>query len=126
MTGILVEMHLTEATIRTANDSISRLNDTTDLRIRFAEVFRKYDVTPADFNISLNYYIEHIDLLDNIYTDVISQLTETETKLQEQLSKQTNALLNKNQKENLINNPWYRALHWKEIQLHYFDPSVHP
>ena len=58
MADLLVDIHLTEATLRIANDSIARLNDTTDLRIRFAQVFRKNDVEPDDFNISLNYYIK--------------------------------------------------------------------
>jgi len=125
MTGILVEMHLTEATVRTANDSILRLNDTTGLQIRYAEVFRKYEVSPADFNTSLNYYIERIDLLDKIYTDVITQISELEVQYQEQLSKQTNAFVNKYKKANPVDNPWYRTLQKGEIKIQYFDPLIY-
>ena len=46
MIDVLVDIHLTEATLNIANDSISRLNDTTQLRIRYAQVFLKNDIDP--------------------------------------------------------------------------------
>ncbi len=114
MTDVLVDMHLTEATLRAANDSISRLNDTTDLRIRFSEVFRKNDVTPDEFNVSLNYYLEQIDVLDKIYSEVIIRLTEIEATLQQQSNKQNRAFINRNNPladTIRYSNPWYRTLH---------------
>lgn len=83
MTEILVDMHLTEATLRIINDTLAKINDTTYLRSRFAEVFRKHDVAPGRFTKSLTYYIKHIELLDKIYGGVIGRLTEIETSLQE-------------------------------------------
>lgn len=121
MTNILVDMHLTEATLRSANDSILKLNDTTQLRIRYAEVFRKHKIRPEDFNMSLNYYIERIDILDNIYTNVINQLTVIETNFQELLNKQTLAAADSANRTNPFNNTWYRTLYKGEIKNQYFD-----
>ena len=64
MVSVLVDIHLTEATLRLANDSITRLNDTNDIRIRFAQVFKKHDIQPDDFNQSLTFYLEHIEELE--------------------------------------------------------------
>lgn len=130
MIDILIDIHLTEATLRIANDSISRLNDTTDLRRRFAQVFKKNDVSPDDFNASLNYYIQHIEELDKIYVEVINRLTVQEANLLPKpagILKQTNrnALTRGNP---ALKNPWYRSLNktveTEEIQ--YFDPLIYP
>jgi phage-related protein len=129
MTDILVDMNLTEASVRAANDSISRLNDTTDLRIRFAEVFRKHDVTPDEFNISLNYYLEQIDELDKIYSEVISRLSLQEANLQQMANKKPYAFVkggNKGIDSTAMKNPWYRTLNFTDQpwQSQYFDPLV--
>ena len=129
MTDLLVDMHLTEATVRAANDSISRLNDTTDLRIRFAEVFRENDVTPDDFNKSLRYYMEQIDELDKIYSEVISRLTLLETNLQQLANKKPYAF-GETEKSPVdtasLKNPWYRSLvkPFHTRQPDYFDPLI--
>lgn len=131
MADILVDIHITEATLRVFNDSISRLSDTSALRMRFAEVFRKHDVTPDEFNISLNYYIEHIEILDNIYTDVINRLSEQELQLTPKNtgpSKPAKRALTAADK----NNAWLKSLLKPEPNPHiyYFDtiqyPVVHP
>jgi len=83
MTDLLVEIHLTEAAFRMPNDSLSRLSDSIYLQSCFAEVFRKQNVKPDRFSQSLNYYVQHIEQLDEIYGEVISRLTEIETSLQE-------------------------------------------
>jgi hypothetical protein len=131
MVDILIDIHLTEATIRIANDSIGRLNDTTDLRKRFARVFSKNDVNPDQFNSSLNYYLEHIELLDNIYKDVIARLSEMDAALQ-QIKPDTNPDKLKGpykiRKISTMNNPWFRTLHVPDEPqgIIYFPPSVYP
>lgn len=125
MTDILVDMHITEATLRASNDSILRLNDTAQLKIRYAEVFRKHEISPEDFNMSLNFYIERIDILDNIYTDVITQLTELEASYQEQVNKQS-LTDPKNKNINSLTNPWYRTIYIGEIKTQYFDSIPNP
>ncbi len=131
MTDLLVDIHLTEATLRIANDSIARLNDTTDMRTRFAEVFRKNDVDPDDFNISLKYYLEHIEVLDKIYTEVISRLSEMEANLMQKTTNPVSDKMNRTSKLQQIspvNNPWFRTLYkpGQKLPVRYFSPEVYP
>ncbi len=132
MINILVDIHLTEATLRISNDSLSRKNDTTDQRIRFAHVFRKHDINPDDFNKSMDYYLEHIELLDNIYKEVINRLTEMEATLQ---PKATTPAVGKNLNANEIKpstvqmkNRWFLTLYKpsEPEQVQYFSQDKYP
>lgn len=130
MIDVLVDIHLTEATLRIANDSLARLTDTTNLRIRFAQVFRKHDINPDDFNNSLDYYIEHIEELDKIYVEVINRLTEMEANLQQKPDKTLNNTkkLTPDQVRILNKNPWFRSLNkdYKPEEIQYFDSVKYP
>ena len=131
MIDILVDMHLTAATLRISNDSLIRLNDTTDQRIRFAHIFRKYDISPADFNASLNYYLEHIETLDKIYVEVINRLTELEAALQSiPLAAAANKPFNNEiaPDEAQLSNPWFNTLYkpTKPASIHYFSQKIYP
>jgi len=131
MIEILVDIHLTEATLRVGNDSVARLKDTTELRTRFAEAFRKNKVEPDDFNQSLNYYLEHIEQLDKIYTEVISRLSEMEAMLQQKTSEPVAGKMNRISKPGKItpvNNPWFRTLYKPEQPqpVQYFSPEIYP
>lgn len=131
MTDVLIDIHLTEAIIRVGNDSLTKLNDTTDIRNRFAQVFRKHDVEPDEFNKSLNYYIRHIELLDIIYVEVINRLTEMEANLQQKTSIPQGAMGNRGKPGQLpasLNNQWYRMLNKVEepVEIQYFDSTKYP
>ncbi|MFZ4546552.1 MAG: DUF4296 domain-containing protein [Bacteroidales bacterium] len=130
MVDLLVDMHLTEASLKMASDSTSKLNDTTGVRQRFAQVFKKHDVEPDRFNKSLNYYIEHIEDLNKIYSEVIVKLTELDA---QQTAKSTPALnakypaSNRHSKANRAN-PWYRTLdkNCEPVEFQYFDNDKYP
>lgn len=131
MIDILVDIHLTEATLRMANDSVARLNDTTELRNRFAQVFRKHDVDPDDFNTSLNYYIQHIEQLDKIYVEVINRLTEMEAGLLQKTTKPPGGIYKRprtGQNPAQLNNPWYKSMNKidEPAEIHYFDSTRYP
>ena len=123
MTDVLVDIQLTEATLKIGNDSIFVKSDTSSLRERFAEVFKKHDVDPDDFNASLNYYLQHIEELDQIYVEVINRLTELEATLVPKISADGN--YNKSLNNGMIDlrNPWQRALGktFKPAETKYFD-----
>ena len=121
MTDMLVDIQLTEAVLKTVDDSISRNMDTTGLRIRFAGVFKKHNIDPDDFNNSLNYYLEHIEDLDKIYVEVINRLTELEATLVPLARPDSNRPTGSPD----LNNPWQRALDrtQKSLEFQYFDGS---
>ena len=130
MVDLLVDIHLTEATLKMANDSISRLDDTTGIRQRFAQVFKKHDINPDKFNNSLNYYIEHIEDLNKIYSEVIVKLTEMDARLTAKTvasSESNNPVVGRHSKANMAN-PWYRTLNKnpEPIEFQYFDFDKYP
>lgn len=131
MVKLLVDIHLAEATLRISNDSVNRLNDTAYIRVQYAQVFRKNDVTPDAFNKSLKYYMQHIEMLDKIYTEVISKLSEMEAELQQKTLPAINAFgKNKEIVPNYtqLRNPWFKTLYKpsKPIELHYFSLTLYP
>jgi len=127
MVDILVDIHLTEASLIVANDSIARLNDTLQLRSRFAQVFVKQDVNPDDFNSSLTYYLEHIEDLDKIYKEVIKKLTELEATLQPKTAPSLNRF-NPDQKKILMRNLWYKAMNKSKEpeEIQYINLMIYP
>lgn len=127
MVDILVDIHIQEASLTIANDSIARLNDTSQLRIRFATVFIKNGISPDDFNSSLTYYLEHIEELDKIYKEVIKRLTELEATMQPKTVASLNRF-NPDQERILMRNVWYKSMNkTNELEvIQYFNPSVYP
>jgi len=130
MTDVLVDISLTEATLKIANDSLARVNDTTEMRKRFAEVFRKYNIEPDDFNTSLTYYLKHIDELDKIYVEVINRLTAMEAALMPLAGPDIGSAnrLSPGQFRDAYKNPWYRSMNKKvePVEIQYFDPARYP
>jgi hypothetical protein len=128
MTEVLVDIHLAEATLRIANDSIARKNDTADLRERFAQVFRKHDVTPDEFNSSLNYYLEHVEILQNIYNEVIARLLVMESGLIQNQSKPTFMGKMFKPSASQLKNKWFRTLYkpGQKLEIQYFIPELYP
>ena len=122
MTDVLVDIQLTEATLKIADDSLLRISDTTELRNRFAEVFKKNDVDPDDFNASLNYYLVHIEELDQIYVEVINRLTALEASLVPKMKPDANGSYTGMTDPG---NPWQRIMNKSNqpIEFQYFDSS---
>lgn len=127
MTEVLVDIHLTEAALKVANDSLARLNDTTKIRILFANVFEKHDVDPDDFNSSLDYYLQHIDELDKIYVEVINRLTELDATLQPKPVKVATSPT-AGRRQNLNKNIWFKAMNGitEPEEIFYFGPMQYP
>ena len=130
MVDMLVDINLTEASLKIGSDTTGRgITDTTNMRIRFAEVFRKHDVDPDDFNTSLIYYLEHIDDLDKIYAEVITRLTTLEATLREEPG-HGNGPVNASggPMGNPYNNPWFKTLmkNPQPGEIQYFSPAIYP
>jgi hypothetical protein len=124
MVDMLVDMHITEATVKFGVDSIEHAIDTTESRNRFAEVFRNHNVKPEEFNQSMNYYLEHVEELDKIYSEVISRLTEIDAKLVP-VNKQTVASINGSNK--IFSSPWFPASQAVDLKgkNQYFDHDIY-
>jgi len=125
MVDVLVDIHLTESTLKIVNDTSARLNDTTYLRTRFAKVFNKHVVDPDDFTASLDYYMKHIEDLDKIYTEVINRLTELEATLQ---PKSAESIANTGRIRPGQNNIWFRSMYkiTEPVEIQYFSPLLYP
>ncbi len=128
MIDVLVDINLTEAALKTGDDSIARKGDTTELRERFAEVFKKNDIEPDRFNNSLNYYLKHIDELDKIYVEVINRLTALEATLIPKPLPESNRL-NKSGTgygSAAYMNPWFRSMNKmpEPEEIQYFDSHI--
>jgi hypothetical protein len=82
MTSLLMDMQITEVKFRQLNPNLT-LNDTTRNYYRFGyvDLFKKHETTPANFRLSMEYYSKRPDILNEIYNDVISNLTEIDAKL---------------------------------------------
>ncbi len=80
---LLVDLHLTDASLK-LNESSSQ---TGEIRLyyskAFAPVFKKHETTPAVFENSMKWYSRNIDELALIYTEVITRLStlEAETRI---------------------------------------------
>ncbi len=81
MIPLLVDIHITEASLK--------LNQTTilpkDIKLyyssSYAPVFKKHKISPGQFDHSLQWYTWHINQLDEIYTEVITRLSKLETQV---------------------------------------------
>jgi hypothetical protein len=82
MTNIMIDIHLEEAILRSGKRPVIKTDMRSYARSEYLKVFANHGVTPADFNRSLDYYLLHVEDLDEIYTDVISRLEEMEAETQ--------------------------------------------
>lgn len=72
MIEFLTDLQLSEAAIRSVQDPSA--TDSTQRRLFFYDLYKKHDITPSDFNASLNYYLLKVNELDEIYDEVIANL----------------------------------------------------
>jgi hypothetical protein len=71
MGRVITDVHLQEAeqSIRTLPDSTSKIP------INFQKVFEKDTITKQQYEESLTFYIDHPQLLDSVYTQVLNELS---------------------------------------------------
>lgn len=124
MVDVLVDMHITEATVKFGVDSTSHAVDTTEARNRFAEVFRNHSIKPEEFNTSLNYYLEHVEEMDKIYADVINKLTEIDVKLVPVNKQVVTSIIGSNKN---FSSPWFPTSQGVDLKgkNQYFDQGIY-
>ena len=71
MTEVITDIHLAEAeaSIRTFPDSTSKE------KLSFQKIFQKHSVTKKQYDESLQFYMEHPEILDTVYDNVLNELS---------------------------------------------------
>lgn len=91
MIDLLVDINIAEASLRYGNVQHTMTGDSTYQKSLYLEVFEKNKVKPDDFQKSLDYYSEHVDELNSIYTAVVEKLSSMQAELQGQKSGEKDA-----------------------------------
>ena len=84
MVAFLTDLQLAEANIRAITDP--RSTDSLQRQLYFYDLYEKHGITPSDFNASLNYYLAHVEELDDVYDEVIARLMKEQEELRNRKS----------------------------------------
>lgn len=77
MSDILADMHLADAI---ASGKIGNVDSSNQVAVNYREViYRKHQTTHEQFTESFNFYKDHPVLMDSIYAEVITKLSNKET-----------------------------------------------
>lgn len=76
---LLVDIHLTDAALKINQPTRQSSDIKLYYSIAYAPVFKKHKTSPAVFQSSMQWYGRHIDKLDEIYAEVITQLSTLES-----------------------------------------------
>ena len=80
---LLKDIHLAEAKFelhKTKGMGIAK----NELAHNYSSIYKKYEITLDDFDKTLDYYAQHPEQLEKIYTRVLEQLTKDRTILDQQ------------------------------------------
>ena len=81
--NMLKDVHWAEAAFE-LNKSKGVENVKNTLANSYQSIYKKYDVTDTTFSKSLDYYAKNPEKLEKIYTNVLEQLTEERSTLNQQ------------------------------------------
>ena len=81
--SILKEIHVAEAAFE-LNKSKGLENAKNTLANSYQSIYKKYDITDSTFSKSLEYYAKHPEILEEIYSTVLEQLTGERSTLNQQ------------------------------------------
>ena len=77
---IIKELHLAEASYEIINKTPKK-NSTKKLEQQYGTIFNKHNISAEEFNKSLKFYSSRPDLLEKIYTEIITELKKEKTNL---------------------------------------------
>ena len=81
--GLLKDIHLAEAKFE-LHKTKGMENAKNELAHNYSSIYKKYEITIDDFDKTLDYYAQHPEQLEKIYTRVLEQLTKDRTILDQQ------------------------------------------
>ena len=76
--GLLKDIHLSEAKFE-LHKTKGMENAKNELANNYNSIYKKYEITVDDFDKTLDYYAQHPEQLEKIYTRVLEQLTKDKT-----------------------------------------------
>lgn len=79
MVAILVDLELAKAMVGYYTDDEATASQLLDENVHL--IYRVYDVTPDTFQKSYQYYLTHLEIMREIYDEVIERLEELEAKI---------------------------------------------
>ncbi|MCY7410542.1 MAG: DUF4296 domain-containing protein [Chitinophagales bacterium] len=89
MIDLLVDVHLAEASTEIRSITPQLIDYITAKRYQM--VFDKYKITLVQFVDSYNYYLEHTDVLDEIYVEVVNRLSAIDGRISSRQRKTLNS-----------------------------------
>ena len=81
--GLLKDIHLAEAKFE-LHKTKGMKNAKNELAHSYSTIFKTHGVTENDFDKTIDYYAQHPEQLEKIYTHVLEQLTKDRTILDQQ------------------------------------------
>jgi len=81
--SILKEIHLEEAAFE-LNKSKGVINAKNSLATSYQSIYKKHNIDDSTFSKSLEYYAKHPEILEEIYSAVLGQLTDERSTLDHQ------------------------------------------
>ncbi|MFQ3332681.1 MAG: hypothetical protein ACI84S_000920 [Thalassomonas sp.] len=79
-TNILKEVHLAEATFE-LHKTKGMENAKNELAHNYSTIYKTHEITGDDFDKTLDYYAQHPEQLEKIYTSVLEELSKERTTL---------------------------------------------
>ena len=78
MVLILADIHIAEATsnYKLLNDSVK-----TNINIYYSDIFKKHNITSEQYKTSYDFYLEHPQLFNRMYDEVINELSRRQTEI---------------------------------------------
>lgn len=76
MITILLDVHVAESSVNSRGMTNQQLNQL--VAAKYDTVMKKNGTTFADFKDSFNYYLHHPDQFEEIYSEIVNQLTALE------------------------------------------------
>ena len=77
MTTLLIDVHLTEATIDLCQSK--NINITSFAQQQYKLLFKKHNITQKQFEENIKFYADHIELIDETYTAAIETLNKKQS-----------------------------------------------
>lgn len=79
MRDILIDIHILEGVVNTSGHQADTAN--AEFKLMKENLFTKHGVKQMQFDSSMAYYTQHLNLMDAIYTQVIDSISIREAKL---------------------------------------------